>query len=164
MTPESLDTIQFYLEDLDEGQCFLSARRTLTEADIVNFAGLSGDFNPLHMDAVHAAAHPFGRRSAHGLLVLSIASGLCAQMPISRATSSARLALLGVNCKWVKPVYIGDTLQVTMTVVGKRDLRSRPGVGAIRFDRTVRNQDDTVVLESQWDTLLRRRLRSAGTA
>ena len=161
MTPQQLEAVQFYFEDLAEGQWFISARRTITEADIVGFAGISGDFNPLHMDAVHAATHPYGQRAAHGLLVLSIASGLCSQMPVSRATSSARIALLGVECRWLKPVHIGDTIQVEMRVADKKDLPTRSDAGAVTFDRSVKNQRGVVVLRSQWDLLLRKKTPDA---
>ncbi|TDA68014.1 MAG: hypothetical protein D9V47_08885 [Clostridia bacterium] len=69
-----------YFEDFAPGQEFLTARRTVTETDIVNFAGLSGDFNPLHTDEEYAKTTPFGRRIAHGLLISSISSGLQNQL------------------------------------------------------------------------------------
>ena len=146
-------------DSLEIGERYLSARRTITEADIVAFAGLSGDFNALHTDAVHAASHRFGQRAAHGMLILSIVSGLSANMPMSRAMAAARIALLGVQCRWIRPVFIGDTIHVEVHVAEKRPLDSRPDEGIVSFERVVRNQDNDIVLKSCWDTLLRRRER-----
>ncbi|OZI44343.1 MaoC family dehydratase [Bordetella genomosp. 4] len=142
-------------EDLVTGQQWLSPRRTVTEADIVNFAGLSGDYNALHTDAVYAQTHPFGQRAAHGLLTMAIASGLTVRMPIYRLMDRTRLALTEVHCRWKKPVFIGDTLQVTLSVGDKRLSERRPGTGTVELLRTVRNQRDEVVMESTWTTLIK---------
>lgn len=151
-----LDAVLWY-EDLVPGQQWLSPRRTVTEADIVNFAGLSGDYNALHTDAVHAAGHPFGQRAAHGLLTLAIASGLTTRMPVYRLMDRTRLALTEVNCRWKKPVFIGDTLQVALSIGDKRLSDRRPGTGTVALLRTVRNQRDEVVMESSWTTLIKLR-------
>lgn len=149
-----LDTVLGY-DDLVPGQQWLSPRRTVTEADVVNFAGLSGDYNALHTDVVYARDHPFGQRAAHGLLTMAIASGLTVRMPVYRLMDSTRLALTEVNCRWKKPVFIGDTLQVTLSVGEKRLSERRPGTGTVALLRTVRNQRDEVVMESTWTTLIK---------
>lgn len=146
-----------YFDDLEPGQRWLSPRRTVTEADVVNFAGLSGDYNALHTDAVHAAQHPFGQRAAHGLLTLAIASGLTTRMPVYRLMEPARLALTELTCRWRKPVLIGDTICVAMSVKDKRLSQSRPGTGRVTLERTVLNQRDEVVMESEWTTLMKLR-------
>ncbi|OVZ59348.1 acyl dehydratase [Pigmentiphaga sp. NML080357] len=146
-----------YYEDLEPGAQWLSPRRTVTEADVVNFAGLSGDYNALHTDAVHAAQHPFGQRAAHGLLTLAIASGLTTRMPVYRLMDKSRLALTELSCRWRKPVLIGDTIHVALSVGDKRLSRSRPGTGRVTLDRTVLNQRGETVMESAWVTLMKLR-------
>ncbi|MBX5492329.1 MAG: dehydratase, partial [Chloroflexi bacterium] len=81
-----------YFEDFHIGQEFVTARRTITEHDVMTFAGLSGDFNPLHTDALYAATTPYGERIAHGLLTLAITSGLINQLGLMAGTT---IALLG---------------------------------------------------------------------
>ena len=83
-SPALGDDSPLYFEDIPLGQVFRSTGRTITEADIVAFAGLSADYNPLHVDAHYAAATPLGGRVAHGLLVLSITTGLTTRLPITR--------------------------------------------------------------------------------
>ncbi|MDH2239384.1 MaoC/PaaZ C-terminal domain-containing protein [Pigmentiphaga sp. GD03639] len=146
-----------YYDDLEPGGQWLSPRRTVTEADVVNFAGLSGDYNALHTDAVHAAQHPFGQRAAHGLLTLAIASGLTTRMPVYRLMDPSRLALTELSCRWRKPVFIGDTIQVALSVGEKRLSGRRPGTGKVTLERTVLNQHGEVVMESAWITLMKLR-------
>ncbi|NYT35913.1 acyl dehydratase [Allopusillimonas soli] len=147
----------FYYEDMQEGMLLMSPARTVTEADIVNFAGVSGDFNALHMDAEYAQGHPFGRRAAHGLLVLAITSGLCSRMLFSQLTASSRLALAGLDCQWLKPVFIGDTIRVQMSVHSRTPSATRVGTGVVCFLRRVFNQDGTEVLRSTWNVLMKMR-------
>ncbi|WP_299452856.1 MaoC/PaaZ C-terminal domain-containing protein [uncultured Pigmentiphaga sp.] len=157
MDLESYLQAALYYEDLEPGARWLSPRRTVTEADVVNFAGLSGDYNSLHTDAVYAAQHAFGQRAAHGLLTLAIASGLTTRMPVYRLMDKSRLALTELSCRWRKPVFIGDTLQVALSIGEKRLSRGRPDAGKVTLDRTVLNQRGDVVLESAWVTLVRLR-------
>src|SRR5512134_1781691 len=110
MSPLSTTPRGMYFEEFQVGQVIYSAGRTITESDIVAFAGLSGDFNQMHVDAEYSARTPFGQRVAHGLLVLSIASGLAVQTGVMEGTV---IAFREVNdWKFIKPVFIGDTIHV----------------------------------------------------
>lgn len=145
---------RLYFEDLEPGQAWESPRRTVTEADVVQFAGLSGDYNALHTDAVYAAGHPFGQRAAHGLLTLAIASGLTTRMPVYRLMDGTRLALTELRCQWRKPVLIGDTIHVELRIGEKSLSQKRPGTGRVTMLRTVKNQNGEVVAETEWTTLM----------
>jgi 3-hydroxybutyryl-CoA dehydratase len=130
-----------YLEDLSEGQEFVTARRTVTEADITAFAGISGDFDPLHMDEVFVKEHtPFRGRIAHGLLVLAITSGL--QSELDRVQS---VAYLEERREFVAPAYPGDTIQARWRIDQVRPSRSRPGTGVVHLSVDVVNQDGEVL-------------------
>src|SRR5436190_9240656 len=130
-----------YLEDLTAGQKVETTRRTLTEADITMFAGLSGDFDPLHMDELFVKEHtPFRGRIAHGLLVLAISSGL--QSELDRVQS---VAYLEERREFVAPAYPGDTIQATWRIDQVRPSRSRPGTGVVHFSIDVVNQGGEVL-------------------
>ncbi len=116
--------------------------RTLTEADIVNFAGLSGDFNPIHLDHHFARSTPFHQPIAHGLLVFSMASGLALYSPPMRT-----LAFVGIrDWQFKGPVFIGDTLHVHTRVLEK-EVRARGRRAVITWHRQILNQDSKVVQE-----------------
>ncbi|GIW80345.1 MAG: MaoC family dehydratase [Gemmatales bacterium] len=141
-----------YFDDVEVGQMWESPRRTITEADVVQFAGISGDFNPLHMDHEYAARSHFRRPIAHGLLVLSVSSGLIAYAPPMRT-----IALLGIkDWQFHKPVFFGDTIQVRTQIVGK-EVRSRGRRGVITWHRQIVNQNGIVVQEGQSLTLVQGR-------
>ncbi len=141
----------FYFEDFAVGQRHGSASRTITESDIVTFAGLSGDYNQIHTDAEFARATPFGQRVAHGLLVMSIASGLIARSGLIEGTV---LAFREINAwKFSKPVFIGDTLRVEAEVIETKPLR-RLGGGAVALDLSVINQQDETVMKGAWTVLM----------
>jgi acyl dehydratase len=138
-----------YLEDIQDGQAWETARRTVTEADIVNFCGISGDFNALHTDERFIREEtPFRERIAHGLLVLSMASGLK-----SDADDWHVIAYLEEQRRFVAPVYAGDTISARWRVESVRRSRSRPGTGIVTLQVEVVNQDDTVV-QTGTDVLL----------
>lgn len=163
-TPFDLDEHlgrRLYFEDLVSGQAWESPRRTVTEADVVQFAGLSGDYNALHTDAVFAASHPFGQRAAHGMLTLAIASGLTTRMPVYRLMDGTRLALTELRCVWRKPVLIGDTIHVELSIGEKTLSQKRPGTGRVTMLRTVKNQNGETVVESEWTTLMKCRPEAA---
>src|SRR5437764_6572341 len=148
-----------YFDDVEIGQEWESAARTITEADIVNFAGLSGDFNPIHVDHPFAAATPFRRPIAHGLLILAVGSGLGLHAPPMRT-----VAFLGIR-EWHfrDPVFIGDTVRMVSTVLEK-ELRGRGRRGVITWRREVLNQDDKVVMEGVTVTMVEGRGGKPGGA
>jgi 3-hydroxybutyryl-CoA dehydratase len=133
--------VSVYLEEIEPGLEIRTARRTVTEADIVTFAGLGGDFNPLHTDEIFAREEtPFRGRIAHGLLILAIADGL--RNPFD---DWAHLAWLDVQRKFVGPTYPGDTIQAVRRVESVRHSRSRPGTGIVEVTVEVVKQDGEVV-------------------
>jgi 3-hydroxybutyryl-CoA dehydratase len=139
-----------YFEEVDVGDRFESPGRTVTEGDVVIFAGLSGDFNQLHTDAEFAKGSRFGERVAHGLLVLSIASGLVTRLGLIEGTVQAFMAL---DWKFRAPVLIGDTVRVVINVRRKREM-PRLGGGFVFLDVVVLNQRDEAVQKGAWTILL----------
>jgi acyl dehydratase len=131
-----------YFEDYTIDEVRTSRGRTITEADIVNFAGLSGDFVELHVNEEYARRGPFGRRIAHGALIFSISTGLMVQMT---SDHEAIVAFRGVDqLRFVAPVFIGDTIHVTRKAIEKN---SKDGIrGLVAFETTVLNQDGKPVL------------------
>jgi 3-hydroxybutyryl-CoA dehydratase len=137
-------------DDLVVGDEWESPRRTVTETDVVLFAGLSGDFNPLHVDHSAAEGNPFGRPVAHGLLGLAIASGLMSQAP--RIDTLAFLAIL----EWTfhRPILFGDTIHALSKVEALRPHASgRRGV--VTWHRRILNQNEHCVQEGRTQTLVR---------
>ena len=131
-----------YFEDYVVDAVMISRGRTITEADIVNFAGLSGDFVELHMNEEYAKRGPFGRRIAHGALIFSISTGLMVQMS---GNQEAIVAFYGVDkLRFVAPVFIGDTIHVSQRVTEKALKNSERGV--IALEMTVLNQDQKPVV------------------
>jgi len=141
----------FYFEEFELGQKLLTAGRTVTESDVVSFAGLSGDYNQIHTDAVFAGQGPFGRRVAHGLLVQSIASGLAVQTGFIEGTV---LAFRELSCKFSLPVYIGDTIYVQLEIVSMKAL-PRLGGGQTEMKYSVLNQEGKVVQRGIWNMLVK---------
>jgi acyl dehydratase len=142
-----------YFEDFEAGIEYASRSRTVTEADVVSFAGLSGDFNPLHTDAEFAKSSPFGERIAHGMLVVSMATGLINQMGWFDGTT---LALLEITARFVGPVKFGDTVYALLTLKEKRE-SSKPDRGVVIMDLKVLNQRQEAVIEGQQTTLMKRK-------
>ena len=130
--------------DLEVGLKFRSPGRTITDADLVGFAGLTGDFSELHTSDVYAQASQFGRRVAHGMLGLAYAHGLMwARTGELRETA---IAFLGISeWKFVGPIFIGDTIFVNYRIAELRDSKSRPTQAVATFDVEVVKQDDSVV-------------------
>ena len=139
-----------YFEEFAEGDTIVTAGRTITEGDIVRFAGLSGDYNQIHTDADYAAQGLFGERVAHGLLVLSIASGLAVQTGMIEGTV---LAFREVDWKFSRPVMIGDTVHVRVEVASTKAL-PRLGGGNVTMKVSVLNQRDEVVHRGHWVMLV----------
>jgi acyl dehydratase len=142
-----------YFEDVEVGFRFETPSRTITEADLVAFAGVSGDFNPLHTDATFAAGTIYGERIAHGALILSIATGLRQRVGLFDGTLMGLLEIR--NWRFVAPVRIGDTIRARNEVT---DLRpsSKPDRGVMVQRVEVVNQADEVVNDGELVLLLRR--------
>ena len=130
-----------YFEEFSVGQKFNTVGRTVSEGDIFNFAGLTGDFNQIHTDVAFAATTQFGQRIAHGLLGLSLATGLIMRTGLLEGTV---LAFREINeWKFVKPFYIGDTIYAELTVTETKAL-PRIGGGALISSIAVKNQNDDI--------------------
>lgn len=139
-----------YFEDIEVGETFaVDAARTITEADIVNFAGISSDFHPLHMSTTAAEESDFEGRIAHGNLVFSIAEAMVADMnPKSFSYGYEGL-------RFVNPVLIGDTLSVTRQVAEKENYSD--SLGRVEYEYEVTNEDGETVLVCTHITLVERR-------
>ena len=140
-----------YFEEFEVGQSIISPGRTITEADVVSFAALSGDWNAMHTDAEYSSDHPFGQRVAHGLLGLSIASGLAMRLGILEETALA-FREIG-SWKFSLPIFFGDTIRVQVTVTGTKPMR-RIGGGLVTLKVEILNQDDKVVQRGTWGVLV----------
>ncbi len=144
-----------YFDELEIGESLTTARRTVTEADIVNFAGISGDFFYAHMDDIAAKESLFERRVAHGYFVLSAAAGLFVDPAPGPVLANYGLE----NLRFVKPVYIGDTIQATLTCKSKTAKETAAdGIpqGVVAWDVVVKNQDAETVAVYTILTLVRR--------
>jgi acyl dehydratase len=141
-----------YFDDIEVGEEYESPGRTVTETDIVIFAGLSGDYNVLHTDAEFMKQSAFGERIAHGLLGLSIQSGLFSRATLPYAT----IGLVDLRWKFKGPIKIGDTIRVRARVSGKKDA-DKPDRGVVTLERRVLNQRDEVVQEGDTDVMVERR-------
>lgn len=141
-----------YYEDFKEGMIFETPRRTITEADIVNFAYISGDFNPLHVDEEFAKNSIFKRRIAHGALTFAVMTGLWDMLGIIKGTT---IAFYGVdNLRFTKPVYPGDTLRVKITVAEKKEKETG---GLVVLHNEVLNQRDEMVLVCDVKLLIKKK-------
>lgn len=142
-----------YFEEFETGDSVESVGRTITETDVVNFAALSGDWNLIHTDAEYVKSQMFGQRIAHGLLVLSIASGLAVRLGFMEDTV---IAFRGLEWKFVKPVFIGDTVRLRVVVADKKPM-DRLGGGLVNFEMTVLNQNGVTVARGVWELLCKSR-------
>lgn len=146
---------RLHWEGLEVGQSFVTPARTVTEADIVAFAGLSGDYNALHTDLEFASGTIHGQRIAHGLLVLAITSGLSTRLPVMKAMETTLIGLAELRCRWRKPTFIGDTIRVELAVVEKAESK-KPDRGTIVLRRTAKNQHGDTLMESDWSLVVKR--------
>jgi acyl dehydratase len=145
-----------YFNDVEVGQAWESPGRTVTETDIVNFAGLSGDFNAIHVDHEFARTTPFRRPIAHGLLAWAISSGLGLYAPPMRT-----LAFVSIR-EWhfLGPIFAGDTIRLRSRVLDKQP-RARGRRGTLTWQRQIVNQEGKVVQEGVVETLVEARLEGA---
>ena len=140
----SFSTAHLFFDDLEVGQQWTSGGRTVTEADIVNFAGFSGDFNPIHIDHEFAKDTPFRRPIAHGFGVFCIGSGLGVMFPLVRTIAMLRVKYWNFHL----PVFAGDTIKMTSRVVEKIP-RGRGKRGEVVWHRSITNQEGKVVQEGE---------------
>jgi acyl dehydratase len=143
-----------YYEDLRVGEEYESPARTITEADIVNFAALSGDWSPVHCDEEYCKKTPYKTRIAHGLLGLAIAEGLKFRLP--EFTNARYVASLYWNYKFTGPILIGDTIRVRVRIQSKRETK-KPDRGIVVEYVTMLNQRDEVVQEGEHGLMVWRR-------
>jgi acyl dehydratase len=143
-----------FLEDLRPADVFIGPARTVTESDVVAFAGLSGDFNPIHTDVEFAKDTPYGQRVVYGLLILSMMTGLLDRTGLF---SGSAIAMLGIrDWRFIAPVFIGDTIRFRLTITDvRRTARGDRGVVGRYFE--VLKQDDTVVQAGHIDIMVRAR-------
>ena len=140
-----------YFEEFEVGQRITTAGRTISDGEIMRFAGLSGDFTQLHTDAEYASQTPFGQRVAHGLLGLAIGSGLAMQTGVLEGTV---LAFREINeWKFVKPIFIGDTIHVNLEIKETKAL-PRIGGGSVTIALEVANQRQETVMKGLWTVLV----------
>jgi acyl dehydratase len=141
-----------YFEEFEMGLQVKTAGRTITEADVINFAGVSGDYNQIHTDSEYSKETPAGARIAHGLLIMSIASGLVVLTGMMEGTVLVFREIK--NWKFIKPVYFNDTIHVEVNVVSLKPYR-RLGGGLVETELDVKNQNDETVMKGVWSTLIR---------
>lgn len=139
-----------YFEDIALEQRMVTRGRTITETDLVSFAGLTGDYNPMHTDAEYMKGSAFGQRIAHGMLTLSYAVGQSYQLGFMERTI---LAFRSLEMKFSLPVFIGDTLHVELAVREKKEAR-RMGGGWVTLDVKIVNQDGKTVQSGEWVVLM----------
>ena len=166
MTPPARPTRTYhpatrFHDDYRVGDTFWTPARTITEADIVIFAMVSGDWNPPHTDRVFAAENfPLGQRLAHGMLTASVVSGLLTGR--LGYMEGAGLAFAGMQWNFTQPVYIGDTIRAEVEVTAHRPSSSKPDRGFMEWAITVFNQDSAVVARGTWQLVVARRPRMEG--
>jgi acyl dehydratase len=140
-----------YFEDVSIGQTFVTPGRTVTEADVMNFAAWTGDNNQVHTDVEFARQTRYGQRIVHGMLGASLCLGLIARTGVFEGSA---VALLGIDeWRFAAPVFIGDTLTLTIEIVGTR-LTSKGNTGVVQRMLYLRNQRDEIVQQGRMDILM----------
>jgi acyl dehydratase len=142
-----------YYDEFSLGDQFFSAEHIMDATDITNFAEVSGDYSLIHLDEGYAAGTIYGRRIAHGLLVLSTVSGLAAKLGL---TTDTTIAFRSMDWKFKRPVYIGDSIKAVLKVVKKRNLAMKEG-GLIVFKVDVTNQEDQRVQMGRWSMIIKKK-------
>lgn len=148
-----------YWEDLEIGEEHTTPSRTVTEADVVNFAGISGDFHELHTNEELCKTTAFGTRIAHGLLGLTLASGLIARTEFWLQTSKNLIAFIGLEWKFKVPIKIGDTITLKVRVADKKETKN-PERGVCTLKRELYNQRGEMVQEGETKLMYKRRIQS----
>ena len=138
---------QFELEKTYE-----TMARTITEGDVSTFAGLSGDYNPLHTDELFMQSTPFGSRIAHGMLGASVATGLANQLGLFEGTT---IAVMEIALRFTAPIRPGDTVRLELTCVSKKET-SKGDKGICGFNGKLINQRKETVIDSDWKVMLKK--------
>lgn len=141
-----------YFEGLVEGEEFRSVTRTIAEYDLYTFAGLTGDLTDFHISTEAAKASVFGQRPAHGMLLVSIANGLYNRIGITDETG---MALAGIEWRFLKPGFIGDTVHLVVSVEKKREV-TKPDRGLVFWKARLCNQHGDVLCEGRMIRMVRR--------
>jgi 3-hydroxybutyryl-CoA dehydratase len=141
-----------YFEEFEPGQSITSSGRTITEADVVAFAALTGDWSSIHSDAVYAASHPLGQRVAHGLLGMSIAVALAVRLGFLEDTLLAFREIR--DWKFSQPIYLGDTIHMRATITGTKKVH-RLGGGLVTLEVDIVNQDAKILQHGTWSVLVK---------
>lgn len=139
-------------DEFEIGDRYQSQARTVTEADVVAFAGISGDFNPLHTDAEFGKSTPFGERIAHGMLLVAIATGMANWTGVFEGTT---IALMEQLIRYKGVVKFGDTIHLELEVMEKTPT-SKPDRGVVKYAARVINQRGEVVIDGVWTLLMKR--------
>ena len=152
---------ELFFEDIDVGDYMISPGKTITEADVVNFAAYTGDNNLIHTDAEYAKNSLAGQRLVHGLLPMSCSTGLVLRTVYHQAMVKQLVALTDLNWKFHKPVLIGDTIHVRQEVTEKSDPKPESKMGKITLFRTVYNQRDEAVQSGEFKLLIKKRPKNS---
>jgi acyl dehydratase len=152
MTEASIGPNARYFEEFNVGDSWVSPRRTISEADVVMFAALTGDFNPIHTDEEFAKNTIFGGRILSGPAGFAVATGLESRLGIKEGTA---VAFLGMTWDLKGPIRIGDTIRVVEKVTSKRENRKPTGI--VFFEVAIVNQRDEVVQEGEWKVMFHRK-------
>lgn len=158
MNPETGSPADWYFEDFAVGQVFRTQGRTITESDIVSFAGWSWDTNPVHTDAQHTSGGRFGQPIAHGVLGLSVAMGLASRLGIFEQCSVALLNIDG--WRFTHPLFVGDTVTCTISITEAR-ATSNGESGVLGREFVLSNQGGTVVQQGNIGLMVTRRPTTA---
>jgi acyl dehydratase len=142
-----------YFDEFTVGDSWDSPARTITEADLVIFAGFSGDQNPVHTDEEFARTTQFGTRIFHGPGAFAIATGLESRLGIKEGTA---IAFLGMTWSLKAPVMIGDTIHVHQSVAETKASASKPDRGIVTFDVQILNQRGDICQDGQWVVMFKR--------
>lgn len=152
-----MSTTGWYFEDFVAGAAFESAGRTITDATLENFSGLTGDYADVHTDEEVMKTSEFGGRIGHGLLSLALMQGLMWQTGYTRGTAVATIGW--DQLKFPAPLRVGDTVHAAWTIREVRPSRSKPACGIVIEDCRLLNQRDQVVLSGTHALLMHRRTR-----
>lgn len=144
-----MPTEQLYFEDLELGSVWEAPSRTITDAHFAQFAGLSGDFNPIHLDEEYASETQFGERVAHGMLLSTFT--VVGATDLSRHLHDSMIAFLEQSSTYHEPVFVGDTVYPRLEVASKE---AKDGKGLVTLESTVHNQADELVLEGELTLLV----------